>query len=449
MKKDILKGIIRDFHLEPLPEFFDRDIEVPGSSGKIITLMGVRRSGKTSFLINFIAKLIKEGLDLRKVLYLNFEDERLDLKTSELDLILQAYRELYPELNQKDWHLFFDEIQNIPGWEKFIRRVYDSITKKIFITGSNSRFLSSDIATSLRGRSLSYEIFPLSFKEYLRFQGVAIDRHSSRSLARINNRLQKYLETGGFPEVIHYGNKLREKVLQEYFNVMIYRDLMERYEIKNQAVLKFFLKRVLASSTKQLSVNTIYNELKSSGLKIGKNLLYEYLEACQNIYLAFVLKKIAPKLVSRELGERKVYAVDMGLLNALSFRFSDDKGKAMEQVVFLELKRRGEEIYFFKENVECDFVVKRGNRVAEAIQVSYTLTDEKTKRREIRGLVAACKKFGLKSGVMITNDFLEEFEAEQVTLRPVPLAHWLLGDDFPETTFDSVPKALAALEGKA
>lgn len=429
MRKDILKGIIRDFHVEPLPDLFDRDIEVPLSSGKIISLIGVRRSGKTSFLFNFIGKLNKQGIDMRKFLYLNFEDERLDLKTDELDLILQAYRELYPDLNLKECYLFFDEIQNIENWEKFVRRVYDSITRNIFITGSNARFLSSEIATSLRGRALSYEVFPLSFREYLRFNNVGIDLHSSRSLAKINNSLHKYLDNGGFPEVIKYDDKLREKVLQEYFNVMIYRDIVERYEIRNAAVLKFFIKRVLASSTKQLSVNTIYNELKSSGFKIGKNLLYEYLDACQSIYLAFVLKKFAHKFVSRELGERKVYCIDNGLLNAVNFRFSEDKGKAIEQVVFLEMKRRGKEIYFYRERYECDFVVKEGNSVSEVIQVSHTLADEKTKKRELRGIVDACKEFGLKRGIIITSDTSEDFEVERIKIHAVPLYQWLLSDD--------------------
>lgn len=429
MRKDILKGIIRDFHVEPLPDLFDRDIEVPLSSGKIISLIGVRRSGKTSFLFNFIGKLNKQGIDMRKFLYLNFEDERLDLKTDELDLILQAYRELYPDLNLKECYLFFDEIQNIENWEKFVRRVYDSITRNIFITGSNARFLSSEIATSLRGRTLSYEVFPLSFREYLRFNNVGIDLHSSRSLAKINNSLHKYLDNGGFPEVIKYDDKLREKVLQEYFNVMIYRDIVERYEIRNAAVLKFFIKRVLASSTKQLSVNTIYNELKSSGFKIGKNLLYEYLDACQSIYLAFVLKKFAHKFVSRELGERKVYCIDNGLLNAVNFRFSEDKGKAIEQVVFLEMKRRGKEIYFYRERYECDFVVKEGNSVSEVIQVSHTLADEKTKKRELRGIVDACKEFGLKRGIIITSDTSEDFEVERIKIHAVPLYQWLLSDD--------------------
>jgi hypothetical protein len=429
MKKEILKGIIRDFHVEPLPGLFDRDIEVSLSSGKIISLVGARRSGKTSLLLNFIGKLNKQGIDKRNVLYLNFEDERLDLKTGELDLILQAYRELYPDLNLKECYLMFDEIQNIENWEKFIRRIYDTITSNIFITGSNARFLSSDIATSLRGRTLNYEVFPLSFREYLGFSEVGIDLHSSRSLAKINNSLNKYLDYGGFPEVVKYDDKLKQKVLQEYFNVMIYRDLVERYEIKNAAVLKFFIKRVLASSTKQLSVNTIYNELKSSGFKIGKNQLYEYLDACQSIYLAFVLRKYAHKFVDRELGERKVYCIDNGLLNSVNFRFSDDKGKAIEQVVFLELKRRGKEIYFFRERYECDFLVKAGTNVSEAIQVTQTLSDEKTKRRELRGLVDACKELDLKDGIIITSDTSQNFEVGKINIRAVPLYQWLLSDN--------------------
>ena len=426
MKKEMLKRIIRDSHLEVPSKFFERDIEIPMYSGKIISLIGVRRSGKTSLLFNLIGKLEKEGVELKKVLYLNFEDERLDFKADELDLILQSYRELYPDLGLKECYLFFDEIQNVENWERFIRRIYDSVTKNIFITGSNSKFLSTDIATSLRGRTLCYEVFPLSFKEYLRFNNVSIDLYSTKALARINSFLLKYLDNGGFPEVVHYDDSLREKILQEYFNVMIYRDLVERYEIKNTSVLKFFIKRILASATKQLSVHTIYNELKSSGFKIGKNLLYEYLDACQRIYLAFVLKKYAHKLVSRELGERKVYSIDNGLLNAVSFKFSDDKGKAMEQAVFLELKRKGKEIYFYKERYECDFVVKEGNSISEIIQVAYNLSDEKTKKREIRGVVDACKTFDKKSGIIITNEAIQDFEVDKIKIQVVPLYQWLL-----------------------
>ncbi len=427
MKKELLKQIIRDFHLAPLPVLHRRILEVSLDTGKIITLIGVRRSGKTSYLFELMEKLLAAGVPKTGILYINFEDERLDLKAEELDLLLQAYRELYPDAGIEGCYFFFDEIQNIEGWDTFIRRVYDSGTKNIFITGSNARFLSSDIATSLRGRTISYEVFPLSFREYLFFKNVTIDLYSTKSIAYINHHLTDYLKNGGFPEVTGYDDGLRNRVLQEYFNVMIYRDLLERYQIKNISALKFFLKRLLASATKQMSVNNIYNELKSSGFKIGKNQLYDNLEACQNIYLALILRKHTTSLIERELGEKKVYAIDNGLLNALSYKFSDDLGKTMEQAVFLELKRREKNVFFYKEKGECDFIIKDGFDVTEAIQVCVSLADDKTRKRELRGLMECCAAFGLKEGLIVTMDGMEEFEMNGVKVRVMPLYHWLLG----------------------
>ena len=426
MKKEAIKRIIRDFHVTALPALKRRSLQVPLDTGKIITLVGVRRSGKTSLLFNVISDLLQKGVPITSILYVNFEDERLELKTEELDLLLQAWQELYPEVLLNGCYFFFDEIQNIAGWDKFVRRIYDRGTKNIFITGSNAQFLSSDIATSLRGRTISYEVFPLSFGEYLTFKGVTPDLNSSHSLALINHHLENYLKHGGFPEVIGYDDALRNRVLQEYFNVMIYRDLVERYEIKNLPALKFFLKRIISSATKQISVNNIYNELKSSGFKISKNLLYDYLEAAVNIYLAQILRKYSSSLVNRELGERKVYVIDSGLLNALDFKFSDDTGKALEQAVFLELKRREKEIYFFKDKSECDFIVKKGFDVTEAIQVSATLSDAKTRHRELRGLAECCNKFGLRSGLIITLNGAEEFEHHGIAVTIMPLYRWLL-----------------------
>jgi len=428
MKKELLKQIIRDFHLTPLPKLNRRALVVPVDTGKIVTLVGVRRSGKTSYLFNLIEDLLVRGVPMAGILYVNFEDERLDLKTEELDLLLQAYQELYPDVNIEGCWFFFDEIQNIAGWDKFIRRVYDRGTKNIFITGSNARFLISEIATSLRGRTISYEVFPLSFREYLSFKGITVDLHSSKSIALINHHLADYLRHGGFPEVIDYDDGLRNRVLQEYFNVMIYRDLLERYEIKNIPALKFFLKRLMSSATRQVSVNNIYNELKSSGFKIGKNQLYDNLEACLNIYLAMVLRKHTKSLVARELGEKKIYAIDNGLLNALDYKFSDDTGKALEQTVFLELKRREKDVYFFKEKAECDFIVKLGFEVTEAIQVTATLSDEKTRKRELRGLLECCNVFGLRQGLIVTFDTAEELEVEGVKVTIMPLYRWLLAD---------------------
>ena len=426
MKKELLKQIIRDFHVSPLPALKRRTLQVPIDTGKIITLVGVRRSGKTSYLFNLIEDLLKQDVPKDRILYVNFEDERLDLKTEELDLLLQAYQELYPDVQVNECSFFFDEIQNIDGWDKFVRRVYDKGMKNIFITGSNARFLSSEIATSLRGRTISYEVFPLSFCEYLAFKDIVPDLNSSRSIAQINHHLAAYLKNGGFPEVIGYDDALRNRVLQEYFNVMIYRDLLERYAIKNLPALKFFLKRIMASATKQVSVNNIYNELKSSGFKIGKTQLYDNLDACVNIYMAQILRKHTHSLVDRELGEKKIYAIDNGLLNAIDYKFSNDTGKSLEQAVFLELKRREKDISFFKDKSECDFIVKQGVDITEAIQVTVTLSDDKTRKREIRGLMDCCKEFGLQHGLIVTLDNSEEFELNGVKVSVVPLYRWLL-----------------------
>jgi predicted AAA+ superfamily ATPase len=269
-KKEILKQIIRDFHLSPEFALKPREFKVPFDTQKIITLIGVRRSGKTSILYEAINRLSQE-IDKTKIVFVNFEDERLELGADGLDLILQAYRELYPAHNLNECYFFFDEIQNVNGWEKFIRRIYDTLSQNIFITGSNSKLLSSDIATSLRGRTLSFEILPLSFREYLWFNDIKIDLYSTTSLSYIQNAQERFLRVGAFPEIVFLDDRYRNKILQEYFNVMIYKDLIERYAIKNTAALKFFIKRILASSTKAISINKLYNELKSNGIKICKN----------------------------------------------------------------------------------------------------------------------------------------------------------------------------------
>ena len=419
-KKEQLKQIIRDFHLNDKFDVKSRTLQPPIDTKKIITLIGVRRCGKTSILYDMINKL-SDTIPKTKILFLNFEDERLELGIDELDLILQSFSELYPEQNLSECYLFFDEIQNITGWEKFIRRVYDTISKNIFVTGSNSKLLSSDIATSLRGRTLSYEVYPLSFKEYLSFKDIEVDLYSSKSLAHIKNAQEQFLKDGGFPETLFLQDQYRNQTLQEYFNVLLYKDLAERYSITNTVALKFFLKRIIASSTKQISINKIYNELKSSGIKIGKNTLYNFLDYVQNIYLALTLHKYDKSLTNKELGEKKIYSIDIGLNNATEFKFSDNIGKSLENAVFLELKRNYNEVYYYRDsNSECDFIVNEKNSITQAIQVTYDMSDEDTRTREIKGLVNACKNFKLGNGVIITYDTEDEIIEDNISITLVP-----------------------------
>lgn len=426
MNEERLKSIIREFHTRPRPLYVPRSVHIPLHTEKIISLIGPRRSGKTSQCFNLINQLLKQGVRIETILYINFEDERLALATDELNLILSAYQTLYPDLQWQHCYFFFDEIQNIEHWDKFIRRIYDTYSKNIFITGSNAKLLSKEIATSLRGRALSYEILPFSFKEVCQFQKINVDLYDPQQLANIKRQLGLYLQYGGFPEILHQDDLIKVKILQEYFNVMMYQDLVERYQIKNVGLLKFFLKRLYASATKSFSIHKIYNELHSAGYKFSKDILYDFLEMAENIYLVKTLRKYTSKLIQSEIGEKKLYVIDNGLLNAMSFKFSDDMGKCMEQVVMQELLRREQEIYFYKKTYEADFLIKKDTKIVEAIQVCYDLTDHETYQREIRGLISACKAHKLKQATLISYNEKSIVTESDIQINIIPLYEFLL-----------------------
>lgn len=424
--KEVIQEIIAEFHENEVNQSVERDFEIPFTSGKIITLIGPRRSGKSFLFFNLINKLIGKGVKKKQVIYLNFEDERLDISVIELDLILQGYRELYPDEKLNKCYFFFDEIQNINGWEKFIRRVYDTYSKNIFITGSNANLLSKEIATALRGRTLSFEILPLSFKEYLKFKGVDFRKKDATIKAKINKLLGNYLVEGGFPELLHIDGNFKTKVLQEYFDVMIYRDLIQRYQFTNLSVVKYFLKRLASNTCSYVSLNKIYNELRSQGYKLDKNLLYEVYEAAQSIYLSLSIKKFNYSILKQENSDNKAYFIDNGLLNALTFKFSKDQGHLLENLVYLELRRRENKIFYYKNGKECDFIIQKKDEVPTAIQVCYNMQDPETRNREIKSLLYACEKLKLKSGIILTMNERDEKRIEGIRIRTIPVVKFLL-----------------------
>ncbi len=432
--KKIFKQIIRDFHGLAFPRVVNREYAIPLDTGKIITLIGARRCGKTYLLYQLINRLTPD-IDKEKIIFVNFEDERLDIQSDELDALLQAILELYPGYDNLSGHyFFFDEIQNIPGWEKFVRRLYDQHSKHIFVTGSNSKLLSSEIASALRGRSLSYTIYPLSFREYLRFKEVEPDPHATLGHARIRNALQHYLEQGGFPETaLIDDSRIQRQVLQEYYQVMTFRDLIERYQISNIPALRFFLKRLAASNSKQVSVNRLYNELKSAGVTIGKTSLYEFMQAAEAIFFVGTLKKHSHKVSARELGERKAYLIDTGLYLAIHFQNLSDRGKLLEQMVYWELRRRNPEnaLTYQRDKTECDFIVQNQDRdkpKTEVLQVCYELQDNDTRKREIKGVVDTCKTFKLDSGTIITWAEEEQIVQNDIKIQVIPVDQFLLAD---------------------
>ena len=424
--KTILKRIIADFHHSPFPEFRRRQLDVPVNLEKIITIIGPRRAGKTYYLYQLMADLEKNGVPRQRMLYLNFEDERIVLEGNN-DLIFDAYRELYPGQELSDIYIFFDEIQEVSGWEKFIRRVNDGITRHIFLTGSNARLLSREIATSLRGRSLAFEIFPLSFSEYLDFRDISKnDMVSSQNRALIANAFGDYCLWGGFPELVEMEERFKPQVLQEYFNVMLYQDLVERHYIRDLSVLKYLLKRLIGSFTREFSVNKLYNELKSRGLSIGKDSIYKLMEDIFAIYMLANVERYDPAVVRREMSNKKVYLYDNGFAAALHYSFSEDIGKRLENFVFRHLREQTEDIYFARNGWECDFVVTLPGQVPLLIQVTQRL-DAENVGRELKGLISGRQYVGDAEGLLLVDSVAQGLEIPS-WIRVLPVLEWSLGN---------------------
>lgn len=429
-KKELIKQLIAGFQNSLPVEVLPREMELPIDSGKIITVPGVRRCGKSSLFMLAINQLIAEK-HLRKecILFLNFDDERLQFSADNLDEILQAYRELYPDIPLKEAYLFFDEIQMAKDWQQFVRRVYEQECKHIFITGSNSHMLSSELSTSLRGRTLQYEEFPLSFKEYCSFTKVATNFYIPENRARLINAFKEFLHQGAFPEVVLATPLLKDRILQEYFFVMLYKDLVERYEIRNPEPVRYFIKRVMSNLTKPTSINRIYNELKSQGISIGKNTLYEVIAQTESIYLFFSLTRYEPSLVKENSGDKKYYCIDNGLRSVLLSPQSEDNGKLLENAVYLHLRRNltaEAGLHFYKNKKECDFVLTSHGEVTQLLQVTYSLHDEETRTRELEGILEAALATNCRNLSILTFEEEEEIEKDGYYIRVLPAWKWML-----------------------
>lgn len=429
-KKELLKQLIAGFQALLPIEVCPRELTLPLDSGKIITVPGVRRCGKSSLFLLTINQLIRERIIAKEqILFLNFDDERLHLNADNLDEILQAYRELYPAIPLKDVYMFFDEVQMADDWQPFVRRVYEQECRHIFLTGSNSRMLSSELATSLRGRTLQYEEFPLSFNEFCNFTDINTNYYVPENRAKLVNAFKTYLHGGGFPEVVLAAPLYKDRILQEYFFVMLYKDLVERYEIKNPEPIRYFIKRVMSNLAKPTSINRIYNELKSQGVSIGKNTLYDVIVQTESVYLFFSLTKYEPSLVKESTGDKKYYCIDNGLRSVLLNPHSEDNGKLLENAVFLHLRRNlriQEELHYYKGKKECDFVVVEYDKVTRLIQVSYQIGDEETRKREVDGLLEAAQETGCRELTIVTMEAEAEWKEQDMSIHVVPAWKWML-----------------------
>jgi len=275
---DSLKYVLRQFVERTLPVCRPRELVLPTETGKVIGLTGVRRSGKTFLFFDAIRRLAEQGVDRRRLVYLNFEDDRLQpIKAADLDLVLRSQHELFSETSRQRIYLFLDEVQNVPGWERWARRLQDTEDVGLFVTGSSSRLLSRDLTTALRGRSLTLEVFPLSFREYLAFRDLPIVPSSAANKSLLRAALEIYLQWGGFPEIVLADETLRPLILEEYASLMLYRDVVERYGVRNEKLMRELLRHAFRNTACLLNISKLHRDFTSLGFTVSKNTLFEYL----------------------------------------------------------------------------------------------------------------------------------------------------------------------------
>lgn len=357
-----------------------RDLSPHFYKDKAITLIGVRRGGKSSVQKKMIQNLDQQESAFKSILYLNFEDDRLaDFNSTTLGEILNQYMIQFPSPRYK--YFFFDEIQNLENWEKLVRRLLDQ-KHKVCITGSSAKTLSKEIATSLRGRTFSYQVFPLSFLEWLHFN------HKTALLKKINhdeyripdyyNLLKEFLSIGGFPELTFLPTKIHHQILRDYVDVMLFRDIIERNKFTQETLVREVYRLLASQSAQMFSINKLNNDLKSRGFKFSKDFTYEVISAFHDAYALFPVSLYSLSIKKQQTNLKKIYNIDNAIKNLMSPPSQLDLGRRFENLIFVDLLRSGHEVYYYlteQSRIEVDFIAIKENQL-RAIQVSWNATTQ-------------------------------------------------------------------------
>lgn len=417
MDREVLKQVIadqreyrspRDFFNRTLTETILRFVDDPS----ILIISGIRRSGKST-----IQRLLQLEL-ARSDYYLNFDDERLiHFHVEDFQMLLEVLVELFGEQST----FYFDEIQNIEGWERFIRRLYEQ-RKKIYITGSNAKLLSKELGTHLTGRYIQFEVFPLSFLEIVmhKYPEVLSKKAlSTNQIGMIQHHFSNYLKNGGIPEYVKFE---KPEYLRDLFEGILYRDIIARYKINDEKPLREVVYYLASNIGKEFS----YTKLgKIVGLSSPHTVINycNYLEQC---YLCFFINRYSPSLKKQIQYNKKCYMIDPALIRTTGFRISEDRGRLLENVVFLHLRMQKKEIYFHKDKKECDFIIRDSNKIVQALQVTTSLANEEVKNREINGLIEAMSLYNLGEGLILTENEQDTIDVNGFLIRIVPIWKWLL-----------------------
>jgi len=378
----------------------------------VIILSGIRRCGKSTLMQQIRA------VNSEKDYYLNFDDERLLHFTVD---DFQQLHETFIELFGSQKTFYFDEIQNIKHWEFFIRRLHNE-GNKVYITGSNANLLSKELGTHLTGRHIQVELFPFSFNEYLDFNKIKIEKkdfYTTVGKANLKKQFENYLNEGGFPE---YLRTKSPEYLKSLYDSILYRDILVRNKIINDYEIRELGYYVAGNISKPISFNSLKSIINVKHVNTAKN----YLSYFEDTYLIFLLSKFDFSIKKQIVNPKKIYFIDNALAKSISFRFSEDKGRFLENMVFIELKRRGYELFYHKIKKECDFLIREKSKISRAIQVTTSLEDKKTKDREVAGLCEAMDTHNLKEGLILTENENFTLSLNDKTIKVLPVYRWLL-----------------------
>ncbi|MEM5811669.1 MAG: ATP-binding protein [Candidatus Aenigmatarchaeota archaeon] len=416
-KKEEIKSLKVEKRL--IPHFFSIEL--------VSCIIGPRRAGKTYFLYDLI--LNKLHLKDSDYLFVNFEDDEIKrINREKISNIIHYHNEIYGKYPQ---YLFFDEIQALENWQSFIYSLYEKKKYFVFITGSSSKLSSREIATQLRGRSFSLKVFPFSFKEILSIKNFKLNKNifSSYEESEIKHVLKNYLEKGGFPQL--WIEKINEKIFfGDYVDVVIFKDIVDRFEIRNIAAIKMLISSCISSFSKEFSIKKVYNTLKSVGIKISKNSLYSYSSMLKEVMFCFNVYKFSYSERKILASIPKIYMCDVGIPNFyLSSKIDENIGRIIENVVFLELYRNENiDVFYWKDyqQNEVDFVIKEGLDIKQLIQVTYASNKDEIEKREIKGLLKASELLKCKDLLIITWDYEDEIKVNNKKIKCIPLWKWLL-----------------------
>lgn len=412
MEKQKLRQVILDQQelFKQKENLVDRDLKIENylKGNETIIITGIRRCGKST-LLKIFSKKIKE-----KIIYINFDDIRfVNFQVENFEDI----EDIAAELHGPKVTYLLDEIQNIKLWQRWVNNLF---TKKIkvFVTGSNAHLLSSEISTHLTGRNKTINLFPFSFAEFLKLKNHSPEQKTTNQKRELKEKFSEYFKIGGFPNIIKNDDLDLSK---QYFEDILNKDIISRFQIRKTKEYKDLALYLFSNVGCTYSYSTLK---KITGIK-SLSMIKNYIDHLKNAFLAYTINKFDYSIKKQKISSLKFYVADNSFLKTVAFNFSENKGKRLENLVFTELLRKENEIYYYNLKNECDFLIKEKTKITQSIQVCYNL-DDKNKEREIQGLLEAMKKFKLKQGLILTFEQEDKIQIKDKTINILPVWKWLL-----------------------